>query len=423
MSTPNANYQLLSDALSEAIPTIKVSDLNKVRDHLRKCATLSKIFFGAGSTVASKPSSSATSAGAVAKRTIKPKELPADKDRCCANVWATDDVETMAPKRCTLNGCLKVKGKLFCKTHGSKFGDEGLHCHDCSEMAGEDVTHDYRYEHLGTQEEPSIHWTNTKCMKDLKAKTLADERKKTSSDEDDEVAKPTKTTASKAKGTRAPRGKSGYNVFMAEMSAFYKDEVTTEGFSGKEANTERMRRISAAWKALSEEEQGEYNDRAASENEEAGKTPLKKTAKPAVKKPASKPTPKPSKAAAVDDEEDEVLEDEDEAGFEEAEEDEPAPKPAPKPTPKTVPKPTPKPSSKPATKPSSKPAPKSEPVEEEEAEDELEADGGDDGDRDQIEQDGKTYWMDKDTKMVYASKDDEDSVGAYDVKKAKITFF
>jgi hypothetical protein len=80
---------------------------------------------------------------------------PVDEaDMCTAMVWnmVEDQDGNLVPKRCFKS---KKDDGLFCTQHGAKIPEEKQKCNTCSLRDTSNVIHKFKWEHLGTIDEPS----------------------------------------------------------------------------------------------------------------------------------------------------------------------------------------------------------------------------------------------------------------------------
>jgi len=273
----NAYYSALSDVLAETIDNLSMKQMNVVKLGLSQHPLLSKVFFGAGISLSSSTAKAATLITSVAvptttkaatTRTIKPKTLPADSDRCVALTWNWDKNEKGKPSRCThkADGHVKDRGNL-CKTHRPRISDDadGEVCKDCSAIAQTEVKHIYKCDHLGLVDKPSCLWSNAQCITDLNNKWEKDRTSKSGSDTESST---TSTTAGapKTTKTKAPRKESanGYIEFGKAMRPTVTAQLKSEGMEKGLIPKTVMSRLSAMWKSLPASEQATWKAKAAS---------------------------------------------------------------------------------------------------------------------------------------------------------------
>jgi hypothetical protein len=76
-----------------------------------------------------------------------------EADMCTAMVWGLVENEEgeAVPKRCSKS---KKEDGLFCSQHGAKVPEDKQRCKDCSLRDTAKVNHEFKWEHLGTIDEP-----------------------------------------------------------------------------------------------------------------------------------------------------------------------------------------------------------------------------------------------------------------------------
>jgi hypothetical protein len=120
---------------------------------------------------------------------------PVDEaDMCTAMVWnlVENQEGNLVPKRCSK---AKKDDGLFCTQHGSKNSEDKKRCKDCSLRDTAKVNHEFKWEHLGTIDEPcSMFETHREDLERIyKKKQVMDipsnknKTKKTESDSEEET--------------------------------------------------------------------------------------------------------------------------------------------------------------------------------------------------------------------------------------------
>jgi hypothetical protein len=76
-------------------------------------------------------------------------------NRCNGLIYALDFKDgNYLPKQC---GLPKLGHCEYCLVHSKRIDDKT--CYDCSNHYGETITHEFQYQHFGTVESPSYHFT------------------------------------------------------------------------------------------------------------------------------------------------------------------------------------------------------------------------------------------------------------------------
>jgi len=201
---------------------------------------------------------------------------PADEAvRCEALVFAYEmsSEGTIVPARC--KRCIEEDTK-FCKQHGAADGKPWK----CKERGDLETVHDFKWQHLGTVNEPSpifeLQKAKDELMKNFNAKQSGgsthssdgsdDEGKVTKKATKEKKAPKEKKTAEKKKADLPPKRRvaNGYIFYKSLKHQEIKEQLMAENpeMKGKELANKITSVASEQWKLLSEVDQAEYKQQA-----------------------------------------------------------------------------------------------------------------------------------------------------------------